>query len=131
MNAYQQITYHFIMTLELAIDIVATILGFISIFLLVRLNRNLGGKMNTAVRLFIGGIVFMVLAFAWTMVFGHVGVELTVGGMGAMEGMEGMGAGGMQADGDRYVDAHHILMAIGMIFLILSSRKFSSLVNNG
>lgn len=112
------------MTLELLIDIVATILGFVSIVLLIRLNKNLGGKMSTAVRLFAGGIVFMVLAFAWTMFFGHVGIALeTSSGMSGSMHMEGM------ADMSRDIDMHHILMAIGMIFLIFSARKFSSLVS--
>ena len=108
------------MTLELLVDIIATIIGFVSIILLMRLNKDLGGKMSTAVRLFTGGIIFMVLAFAWTMIFGHIGVALETSGGMHMDGMD---------DTSRYIDMHHILMAIGMIFLIFSARKFSSLVS--
>lgn len=104
------------MGIELIIDIIASIIGFVSIGFLISLNKKLGGKMSQAIYLFVSGITFMVLAFIWTIIFGH-------GDLTPSTNMGSPAAGSM-------IDVHHVLMAIGMIFFIFSARKFSSLIKN-
>lgn len=113
------------MTIELIIDIIASIIGFISIGLLVNLNKNLGGKMSGAIRLFIGGIIFMVLAFTWSTFFGHGDFVSAINQIkGNSLSMDHM------ATASKPLDIHHVFMAIGMIFFIFSAQKFSSLIKN-
>lgn len=107
------------MGIELIIDIIASIIGFVSIGFLISLNKKLGGKMSQAIYLFVSGITFMVLAFVWSIVFGHG--DLSV--LNSSTGMTNVSSGSM-------IDVHHVLMAIGMIFFIFSARKFSSLIKN-
>lgn len=91
----------------LLVESIAVIVGFIAVYLLLRLNTRLGGKINAALRFFILGVLSNVLAI----VLSELGYH-------------------QYAFGTLTIDIHHVLMAIGMIFFVISTRRFSSLISN-
>ena len=92
---------------QLVIDIAAILIGFFAIYLLVKVNRKLGGKINTALQFFVWGVLSNIAAILWSLFFEHTYV---VAGMA--------------------FDIHQLLMTLGMIFFILSTHRFSSLIQN-
>ncbi len=92
-------------TLQLSVDALAVLIGIFAIALVIKLNRQLGGRINQALRYFILGVLCNVLAILWSLFFGHV---LVVGGMN--------------------LDMHQNLMTLGMLFFIISTARFSKLV---
>ncbi len=92
---------------ELAINIAAIVIGFLSMYLLIRLNRQLGGRIQTALWFFVLGVLANVAAILWSLFFEHTYIVANT-----------------------TFDAHQLLMTIGMIFFILSTRKFSLLIRN-
>jgi len=93
------------MSTALLIDIVSILIGLVSIFTILAKKKSIGGKVGSALGLFIWGIVFMVAAFSYTIVFSRLKL-LAVPGR---------------------VDVHHLLMAIGMVLFVVAARKFASL----
>lgn len=89
------------------LDLIAIIIGVIAIYSLIRLNQKLGGKLSLVVKFFNLGMAANVLAIIWSTFFGHI---YTVAGVS--------------------FDIHHLLMSVGMIFFILSTRKLLGLVAN-
>ena len=94
-------------SLQLGIDTLAIIIGIFALIIAVRLINKLGGRINQALRYFIAGIICNAAAIVWSLFFGHVYV---IGGA--------------------YFDVHQNFMTFGMIFFILSTLKFSKLVEN-
>lgn len=90
---------------QTALDLTVIIIGFIAVYSLIRLNKKLGGKLSSAIRLFNIGMFINISAILWSTFWGHV---YTVAGMS--------------------FDIHHLLMSVGMIFFIISTHKFSGLV---
>lgn len=86
--------------------VIAVIIGVVAVYLLIRLNRRLGGKLNIALRLFVGGVISNTVAIIWT-----------------------LSGGPMFSVGGALFDVHHLLMTLGMIFFIFSVHRFSSLVS--
>ncbi len=92
-------------TIALVIDIVGISIGLFSIATIIRLGRALGGGgLGVALNLFVWGIVFMMTAFTWTIVFTRLKLFVAPP-----------------------IDVHHLLMTSGMILFVLAARKFSSL----
>jgi hypothetical protein len=89
------------------LDLIAILVGVVAIYSLLRLNKKLGGKLSSAIRFFNLGMASNVLAIIWSTFLGHI---YTIGGIS--------------------FDIHHVLMSVGMIFFILSTRKLSGLVVN-
>ena len=93
-------------TLPLGIlDGVGIAVGLITVYLLVGINRRMGGKINSALRLFIAGALVNTIAIVWSSFVGHIA---TIGGV--------------------QFDIHHVLMTVGMVFFSFSAHRFSSLI---
>ncbi len=87
------------------IDIIGIVIGIASVIQIQISARGLGGRVASALNLFTAGIIAMVLAFTWTLVF----VRLKLYAAPAL-------------------DAHHLLMMLGMILFVLAARRFSTLM---
>ena len=92
--------------IQILFDVVAALAGIIAIYHLVCLNRKLGGKLSDALRFFNLGVLANVLSIVWSTFSSHAIYTL----------------------GTITFDVHHVLMSLGMIFFIISTHKFSSLV---
>ena len=95
-----------IQTILIIIDIIGIVVGITSIFTIRATSKNLGGRVASALNLFVWGVLAMVSAFTWTLVFSRFHLFPTPWG----------------------IDAHHILMTAGMILFVLAARRFSSLI---
>lgn len=93
--------------IQLGIDIAALFIGIFAVVIILKVNRVLGGRINQALRYFIAGIVCNLLAIVWSLVFVHT---YLVGGF--------------------HIDIHQNLMSVGLIFFIISTIKFSKLLQN-
>lgn len=91
---------------QIAINVGAMVVGLLAVVWVFKLNRTLGGRVSQALRFFIAGILCNVAAIGWSLFFEHAYV------IGNME-----------------VDVHQNLMTVGMIFFILSTARFSKLIN--
>ncbi len=89
------------------LDLVAVFVGVIAIYSLIRLNKKLGGKLSSAVNFFNLGMAANVLAIFWSTFWSHM---YTIAGV--------------------TFDIHHLLMSVGMILFIISTRKLSGLVTS-
>lgn len=87
-------------------DVVAVLAGIVAIYHLVSLNRKLGGKLSGALKFFNLGVLSNVLSITWSTFVGHAIYTL----------------------GTVMFDIHHVFMSLGMVFFIVSTHKFSSLV---
>ena len=94
-------------TFQLSIDFLAVFIGLFAIVMVIKLNHKLGGRIHRALRYFILGVLSNVLAIVWSLSFGHL---YTIGGFS--------------------LDMHQNLMTIGMVFFIISTVRFSKLVQN-
>ncbi|OGZ63692.1 MAG: hypothetical protein A3A98_00125 [Candidatus Staskawiczbacteria bacterium RIFCSPLOWO2_01_FULL_40_39] len=90
---------------DLIVSSIAIFIGLVSIYLIIKLTKNLGGKIKSALQFFILGVSANILAMIWNILFGHTFTISII-----------------------TVDAHNILMAIGMIFFIISTYRFSLLI---
>lgn len=91
--------------IEWAFGFGAIIIGFCSVYILLRLNQKLGGKIGVALRYFILGVGANIFAVLWSLFFDHLFV---IAGL--------------------TFNAHQLFMTFGMIFFILSTYRFSLLV---
>lgn len=89
------------------LDFIAVLIGVITIYSLIRLNKRLGGKLSSAIRFFNFGMAANVLAIVWSTFWEH---EYMLAGV--------------------TFDIHHLFMTVGMILFIISTRKFFGLVLN-
>lgn len=92
------------MTPVLLIDITGILIGVASIYLMLALKRTVGGSVGAALNLVVGGVLFNLLAFIWTIVFTRLRLYPPPA-----------------------VDVHHLFMVCGMILFVLAARKFSHL----
>jgi len=90
---------------QMTIGIITVIIGLSAIFLIFRINRQLGGRISQALRFFTAGVLCNVSAVIWTLVYGH---SLVIGSID--------------------VNIHQNLMSIGMIFFIISTTRFAKLI---
>lgn len=91
--------------ITLGIDIVGIATGLIAIFLLLNINKTLGGKISGALKFFVWGVVVMIAAFLWTIIFTR-----------------------LKMLPPPLIDIHHLLMTTGMLLFIFSAKKFASLL---
>lgn len=91
--------------IQLIMDAVAIGTGLITVFFLLRLNLRIGGKINSALWFFIWGMMANTSAILWSTFFVHVYT---------FNGLE--------------FDMHHFLMTLGMMFFIVSTSRFFSIV---
>lgn len=94
-------------TIEFLINVFGILVGIIAAWVVFAQGQSLGGRVGSAITLFIWGVIFQVLAFAYTIGVSNLALKevLTVGG----------------------VNLHHAFMGVGMIFFLFSARKFMSL----
>ncbi|MEK7074207.1 MAG: hypothetical protein AAB968_00410 [Patescibacteria group bacterium] len=92
------------LTPVLIIDVIGIITGIVAIITVNNLNKVLAGKLSSALKVFMWGIVFMILAFLYTVVFTRLMLLPKPA-----------------------VDIHHLFMTLGMIFFIMSAKKFANL----
>jgi hypothetical protein len=88
----------------LIFDIIGILIGLVSIFVVSGLKSKIGGSMGKAFNLFIAGILSMMLAFLYTIVFSRLKL-LTA----------------------PHIDVHHLIMTVGLIFFMLAAMKFANL----
>jgi len=93
--------------IELIVGIAATLIGLFAIYLLIKLNRKLGGKIKTALQYFVLGVLANIVAIIWSLFFEHIYVIAGI-----------------------TFNIHQLLMTLGMIFFILSTYRFSSLIQS-
>ena len=91
---------------DLIVDVVTIVIGLASVYIIIKLNRNLGGKIKSALQLFVWGVAINIIAVVYTTFLSH---SVTIGGVA--------------------LDAHNLLMAFAMIFFILSTYRFSLLIS--
>lgn len=91
---------------QIFFDVIAVLAGIVAIYHLVCLNRKLGGRLSGALKFFNLGVLSNVLSIAWSTFADHAVYTL-----GAVT-----------------FDIHHVFMSLGMVFFIVSTHKFSSLV---
>ena len=93
--------------LQLGISVVAITVAVFAAIMAFRLVHKLGGRINQAIRYFILGIACNASAIVWSIFSGHIYLF-----------------------GDVYFDIHQNLMSLGMVFFIISTLKFSRLIQN-
>ena len=91
-------------TAVLVLDILGVLVGLVSIYIIFHLNKKIKGDVGKALNFFICGISFMMLAFIWTIIFTRLKLVPAPP-----------------------IDVHHFLMAIGMIFFVMSILQFARL----
>ncbi|OGI95372.1 hypothetical protein A2917_02285 [Candidatus Nomurabacteria bacterium RIFCSPLOWO2_01_FULL_42_17] len=96
-----------VLQFQTVLDTIAILVGIVAIYSLLRLNKSLGGKLSSAIRFFNLGMAANVVAIIWSTFYGHMYIV----------------AGAT-------LDIHHLLMSVGMIFFVISTRKLSGLVAN-
>jgi tryptophan-rich sensory protein len=89
-------------TVVLAFDIVGIVIGLISIFLILDLKNKIGGNVGKALNLFMLGIIGMILAFLWTVVFARLKL--------------------LPAPA---IDVHHLIMSLAMVAFVFSAVNFA------
>jgi hypothetical protein len=90
-------------TLLIALDVFGIAVGLISLFSIWNIRKTLGGRVGEALNLLVGGIVFTILALGWTILTLLSIVPHTT------------------------TDIHHLLMIVGLIFLVLAARSFAQI----
>ena len=86
------------------LDLFGIVVGIVSIWVIAGTKKTVGGKVGEALDLFMFGILAQILAFTWTLVFSRLKLIPAPS-----------------------LDIHHLLMAVGMILFVLSTKKFASL----
>jgi len=94
-------------TFVLIVDIIGITVGLYSIYAIQKSKRGaLGGKVGSALGLFIWGVLFMIAAFGITILISRLHIISPFP-----------------------LDVHHLLMTIGMIFFVISARKFTGMIS--
>ena len=88
----------------IGLDIFGVLIGLVSLGTIFNVKKTLGGKIGTALNLLLGGIVFTLLAFGWTL--------LTVFNV---------------VPSFASIDVHHLFMIIAMILLVFAAKSFAKL----
>lgn len=91
------------------IDLIGIAIGVGAVVLGLNLKKTIGGRVGEGLTYFMWGVVWMVLAFVYTLFNARFNTVL--------KGQLNLGG----------VDIHHALMTLGMIFFIVSARKFTRL----
>jgi len=94
------------LTPVLVIDFIGIAIGLIAILTVNNLNKVLAGKLSGALKVFVGGIVCMIFAFVYTVIFTR-----------------------LKLISAPPVDIHHLLMTFGMLFFIVSAKKFAQMAS--
>src|SRR3989338_6633125 len=94
-------------TLQFGINTMAVTVAIFAVIMASRLIHKLGGRINQAIRYFILGILCNAVAISWSLFFGHLYVL-----------------------GGALFDVHQNFMSLGMVFFIISTLKFSRLIQN-
>lgn len=93
--------------ITVAIDFLGIIIGLISIWYIFRIKDLLGGRLGGGISFFIWGVIFMILAFGYTVIFTRFKLFTAPG-----------------------VDPHHALMTIGMVFFVIVASRFAGAIRN-
>lgn len=91
-------------SIALIIDLFAVAVGIISAVMIFSQGQRLGGRVGTAVNLFVWGALFQAFAFIYSIVSAKSILP--------------------DAFNNLPFDPHHLLMAIGMVFFLFSTKKF-------
>ena len=95
-----------ILATTLTIDIVGILVGIVSIGVLLKTRSSLGGIVGGGIKPLIWGVLCMILAFLWTIIFTRLKL--------------------LPAP---TIDIHHALMTAGMILFVISARSFAKASN--
>lgn len=93
------------LTVALGIDIIGITIGLISIYIILKIKKSLGGRVGGALNMFVWGVAFQIFAFSWTIVFTRLALLPKPA-----------------------IDVHHLLMATGMVLFVAAALKFSKLI---
>lgn len=91
--------------IDQSISGVVVVIIFIALAVAFKLNRDFGGKLKAAISLFIGGVIVNLISAFWGSFVSHR-VPLA----------------------DSSFDTHNLLMAIAMVFFLVSILKFARLI---
>jgi hypothetical protein len=95
-----------LLSIDGVVVVFAVVVGIIAILLVSNMNRQFGGRIRGALWLFLCGVAVNMLAMLYTLFLGHVF---------------------MFPDGVSF-DVHNAFMAVGMLFFIISTYRFSLLI---
>lgn len=93
-------------TFQIVINMIAIVVGLLAVVWVFHLNRTLGGRVRQALWFFIAGILCNVVAVGWSLFLEHDFIFRNIA-----------------------IDIHQNLMTAGMIFFIISTARFSKLIN--
>ena len=93
-------------TFQIAINVVAIVVGLFAVVWVLHLNRTIGGRVRQALWFFIAGILCNVVAIGWSLFLEHDFIFSNI-----------------------TIDIHQNLMTLGMIFFIISTARFAKLIN--
>ena len=88
-------------TLLVVLDVFGIIVGIVSLISIWNIKKTLGGRIGEVLNLLVGGIIFTILAFAWTI--------LTL----------------LELVPHTTTDIHHLLMIVGLMLLVFAARSFA------
>lgn len=88
------------------IDGVGILIGLFSIYLIMVRGKLIGGNVKEALNLVVWGIIFNIIALLVTLLASRLKIIT------------------LPAE---VIDLHHALMTVGMVFFIVSAKKFSDL----
>ena len=91
------------MLLIIVLDVFGILAGLISLAVIYNIKKTLGGRIGTALNLLMGGIMFLLLSFTWTLITMFSVISFAP------------------------VDIHHIFMIVGMILLVLAAKSLAKL----
>jgi len=92
-------------SIDLVVAVMTILMGIISIVLIVRVNRGLGGQIKSAIQFFVIGIDLNIVAIFWAVL---VNKSAIIAGQS--------------------IDIQNLIIMVSMLFFILSARRFSTLV---
>mgnify|MGYP001579675146 CR=1 FL=1 len=90
-----------ILIATLTIDVIGVLVGIVAIFVILSARQQIGGDVGKGLTIFIWGILSMILAFIYTIVFTRLKLVAAPP-----------------------VDIHHALMTVGMLLFIVSAMRF-------
>jgi hypothetical protein len=96
--------------IHILIELVGLGIGIITLLRISLLKKQLGGRVGSALNYFMGGILWMTIAFVYTLF--HQRLNTPLKGQLAFMG----------------IDLHHLIMLVGMVFFILSTREFLKII---
>ena len=91
--------------IDLVVAVATILMGILSIVLIIRVNRGLGGQIKSAIQFFVIGIDLNIVAIFWAVL---VNKSAIIAGQS--------------------IDIQNLIIMVSMLFFILSAQRFSTLV---